>query len=925
MLLSACRESATIKEEALKLTTYPFSDPDPVVHRNSKIYPYFKFDKYTAEGEEKEWNAVVLENDYISVTVLPEIGGKIWSAVEKSSGESFLYHNHAAKFRNVAMRGPWTSGGIEANFGVIGHVPTTATPVDYITRTNKDGSVSCFIASFELITHTWWQVEINLPVDRACFTTRTVWHNTKSLTAPYYHWMNAAYKAADDLELYFPGQYYIGHEGDRHSWSMDEKGRDLSKYAQNNFGSYKSYHVLGHLSDFYAAWYRNSQFGSVHYSPYEDKLGMKIWIWGLSRQGMIWENLLSDTDGQYVELQSGRLYNQAADASNFTPFKQFSFAPNATDKWTEYWYPVKGIGGVVKAGECGALNVAKTSDSVVVSFCPIQNINDEIRVFADGKEIYKHRLSLGVLQTWQTALENVSQATLEVIIGDRKLVWSEKPEDNQLSRPTETPAAFNNNSFYGLYLQGEQAFYTNNFAKAEKFLKQSLAIEPFAIPALRNLASLYLKQGRLADADSCTRTILSINAYEPDGNLLYGLINSRLGRHADAIDGFSVAALSTSHRTAANLCLAKEYAKKQQWQQVVKYARQASITDSNNIEALLLKILACRKSGQHAGNKEIFACLEHDFPLNHTWRFEKYLSSPSEKGKKEFLSLIRNELPYETLMEIAGWYESMACYDEALKLYEFMPEYPVALYHSAYILSKRGEDGNKLLKQAGSLPTALVLPSRVESLPALEWATIHSDNWKSRYYLGILCGFLCDTARAAGLLEQCGNTPEEYAFYLSRAEYKRGESRLSDFLSAEKLGESWRAGLALIKYYEQAGDYEKMYGYAQKYAVKYQGYNTIELKYADAMLHLKKYAECTEYLSRLNILPDEGASEGHEIYRKAWLNLALISAKSGNYEAALSQIEKARLWPENLGVGKPYDEDIKNQADEAAVMRLLKK
>ena len=69
------------------------------------------------------------------MTVLPEIGGKIWAAVEKSTGRSFIYDNHVVKFRDIAMRGPWTSGGIEPNYGIIGHTPNCATPVDYVTRT----------------------------------------------------------------------------------------------------------------------------------------------------------------------------------------------------------------------------------------------------------------------------------------------------------------------------------------------------------------------------------------------------------------------------------------------------------------------------------------------------------------------------------------------------------------------------------------------------------------------------------------------------------------------------------------------------------------------------------------------------------------------------------------------------------------------
>ncbi len=139
-------QKATIREENIRLKTYPFSDPNPVPEIN-RIYPYFKFDGYTNTAIEKDWKMVVLENDFVKVFVCPSVGGKVWGAIEKSTGQEFLYFNHVAKFRNVAMRGPWTSGGLEYNFGDIGHAPSCSTPVNYKMVENPDGSVSCFVGS----------------------------------------------------------------------------------------------------------------------------------------------------------------------------------------------------------------------------------------------------------------------------------------------------------------------------------------------------------------------------------------------------------------------------------------------------------------------------------------------------------------------------------------------------------------------------------------------------------------------------------------------------------------------------------------------------------------------------------------------------------------------------------------------------------
>ncbi len=135
-----CAQKATISEQYIDFKTYMFSDPDPVP-TPGRIYPYFYFNGYTNSPVLKKWKMVVLENDFIKVFVCPDIGGKVWGAIEKSTGKEFLYFNNVVKFRDVAMRGAWTSGGLEYNFGDIGHIPTCATPVDYINKEYPDGSV----------------------------------------------------------------------------------------------------------------------------------------------------------------------------------------------------------------------------------------------------------------------------------------------------------------------------------------------------------------------------------------------------------------------------------------------------------------------------------------------------------------------------------------------------------------------------------------------------------------------------------------------------------------------------------------------------------------------------------------------------------------------------------------------------------------
>ena len=220
--LDIIAQESSISEKQISLLTYPFSDPNPVPELG-KIYPYFQYDGFSDKGATCNWKMVELENDYIKLWVVPEISGKILGAIEKSTGEEFIYYNHAVKFRDIAMRGPWTSGGIELNFGIIGHAPTCSTPADYLIRKNGDGNVSCFVGAIDLPSHTRWSVEINLPKDKASFTTRSFWDNPTGQEQSYYQWMNLG-------EYIFPGTYHFGHEGNHSPKPVDEQGRKINFY-----------------------------------------------------------------------------------------------------------------------------------------------------------------------------------------------------------------------------------------------------------------------------------------------------------------------------------------------------------------------------------------------------------------------------------------------------------------------------------------------------------------------------------------------------------------------------------------------------------------------------------------------------------------------------------------------------------------------
>jgi tetratricopeptide (TPR) repeat protein len=912
-IVSIAQQKATVREYVKNFKTYPFSDPDPVPEPG-RIYPYYRFDGYTNSPIPKNWKVVELENNYIKVMILPEIGGKIWAAIEKTTGKPFIYYNHVVKFRDVAMRGPWTSGGIEPNYGIIGHTPNCATPVDYITIQKADGSVSCVIGVLDLLTRTTWRIDINLPADKAYFTTSSFWYNASPIEQPYYTWMNTGIKAAGNLQFIYPGTRYLGHEGEYSDWPANKQnGKDISFYNNNDFGGYKSYHVFGKYTDFFGGYWHDEDFGMGRYSTHDDKPGKKIWIWGLSQQGMIWEKLLTDTDGQYVEVQSGRLFNQSADNSTFTPFKHKGFLPHSTDQWTEYWFPVIKTKGFVAANNFGALNIKHEGGALKIYFSPLQKINDELKITSAGKVIYSKTLRLNPLQTFADSIKiNSTDRDLVATLGTDKVKYEEDSSANVLSRPVQTPDDFSWNSTYGLYLQGKEKIRERDYAGAKEKLEACLKTNPYYTPALTDLAMVLYHSTNYDQALRLAKTALSVDTYDPAANYYYGLINLALADTNDAKDGFDIASLDLQYRNAAYTNLAKIYLRENNLEKAADYARKCVDCNKYAVDAyqVLAIIYRLQKSRQRA--ETVLDTLQLHDPLNHFAYFERYLWQQTETSKARFTSLIRNEMPQETYLELAIWYNSLGRKEEAAKILQLAPRNAEVMYWQAYL-------ENKSLSPDQLRPD-LVFPFRPETADVLKTLIQKNDHWLLKYHLALIQWSNDNISSAKQLFEACGNMPGFAPFYAARARFnlKNDSSQvLGDLQQAAKLDkQQWRYGKSLVNYYLSQKQYPQALTVAADYRNRFPANYIIGMLYAKTLMSNKQYNEANKLLQAIQILPNEGATDGRQLYRETQLMLALDEMIKKNYNKALQFIAAARLWPENLGVGKPYAEDIDERVED---------
>jgi Tfp pilus assembly protein PilF len=903
-------QTARISEETRVILTYPFSEPNaiPILTRDPRLYPYHSFEGYAHEGEPREWTVIHLENDYIGVFVLPEAGGKVWGAVVKETGHEFIYRNEVMKFRNIALRGPWTSGGIEFNFGVIGHTPATATPVDYLLRENEDGSVSAFVGAMDLPSRTHWRVEIRLPADRAYFETNVLWYNPTPLEQPYYNWMTAAAFAREDLEVSIPGNAYLEHSGTERSWPVDEVGRYLPLYRNNTFAGHKSFHVVGELNDFFGGYYADEDYGFGHWSRYEDMPGQKLWLWALSRQGGVWEELLTDTDGQYVEFQAGRLLVQYSPGSAVNPITQAGFDPVSASRWTETWFPVEGIGGLTDASRDGAMHVNAEDGRVAIGVNAFGDLTDTLTVSSGSRVIVSQEIEFSALEPFETVVDISPDANFRIQLPRLGLDYSSDPRERTLAKPFATdPAAWPQIPEVDRWVfEGRELLKGRRHSAARALFEAAASEEPWNREALLGLADLSYRSAHYEAGLEHVNRALQLDAYDAEANFIAGNLYRALGRTADARDAFGWAARSTAYRSAAYDQLAEIMLRDGELAEATRYARLAIDYDRYNVPAWQVLAIAGRKvsgaEGRAQSEHAARQLLDID-PLHHFSSAEAYLSAPTASSAREMMSAVRGEYPEQTILELSIDYANRGLADDAAAVLQFdTAQGPLVRAWRAWL-----EDDPSLLADGGD--PAFVFPFRRETIPVLEWAERQSDDWVWTYLLALNLWARDRADEAAALLDGLGNAPDYAPFYVARGYLlARQNDPSEDLQRAVALAPEDRIILIqLIRHEQEQGLWAEALALSEQGRRSFPEDFNLALLHARGLINTDRGLEATELLAATRVLPSENARESHRLYEQAHTLAALDAIEAGSFAEARRHLVAALEWPEHLGQGRPYD------------------
>src|SRR5665213_1425391 len=393
-------------EQPVSMLTYHPAAPDPNplflekrVYQGSsgRIYPLPVTDSIETESRPRDWSAVHIENEFLRLMILPELGGRIHRAQDKTNGYDFIYYQPVIKPALVGLAGPWASGGIEFNWPQH-HRPSTFMPADVAIEEHAGGAKTVWLSEHDPMARMKGMHGVRLHPGKSYIELVARAYNRTPDVQTFLWWANVATRAHEHYQSFLPpdavfvadhakraissfplcrGRYYgVDYAARaRDGVPLEEAPRqfppnndraghrappgpaplyrpnDLSWYA--NIPVPTSYMCLGSKEDFSGGYDHRARAGLIHIADHRISPGKKQWTWGNAEFGYAWDRNLTDPDENgeyrpYIELMGGVYTDNQPD---------FSFLqPGETRTWSQFWYPIRMIGPAQKANRDAAVS-----------------------------------------------------------------------------------------------------------------------------------------------------------------------------------------------------------------------------------------------------------------------------------------------------------------------------------------------------------------------------------------------------------------------------------------------------------------------------------------------------------------------------------------------------------------------------------------
>ena len=825
-LASAYAGEVSMKEDTIVLPTYAPGgyDKTPLFYTGrvyqgaqGRVYPYPMQDVLHDEKFDETYKYLTLENDWLQMGLLPEHGGHLLNFTDKATGFETFYRQHVIKPALIGMLGAWISGGVEWNFPHH-HRATTAMPIDWRLVANSDGSKTIWIGETELRRRLKWTIGLSLLPDRAVLKAENVFMNRQPWIESMIYWANVSVHCGDDYQILFPPSMHLGFDHHKNYWTSFPIGprkeevellpSQRSKYADDISGTMdlswwknftiESRSIFGFDPDnaFMAGYDHKKQCGTAHVSNRHITVGKKFFLWGNFPEAHVWDKVLTDNDGPYLELMVGCWSDNQPDYSWIAPYE--------TRKVEQFWFPVKGIGGIKNVTIDGAVNVDRLADDkLLVGFHSTRVLKDcTITLFKDREAVFTEKgVAIDPNTPWcktVAAEKGVADQRYTAAIADAsgKVFLSYTPVPPQ--GDVELPPKVENPKEPKEYTSAELAYevglrldqFQNGLIDPEPYYKRALEIDPDYSKANLAMGVRLAKNGSYAEAKPYLERAVAratqnhTRALDAAPEYYLALVEKALASFANtateaegnlkrAEDLFWRCTWRLTHKKESYVELARIAALRGDWTEALARIDDALALGQDEAKLWTMKGIFLRKI--KVGENSSSSRKEGQIPLsNSNSELQLALDRAQQCDPLEYWAVVEKDgfaaaeknrgLKAQQLLECISDYWGIGYYDEVIALCDAAlakaaAEKPYATegalplkdtlaacdsyknalfgYFKAAAQMKKDQDAARTLAAAAAMPTDYCFPNRLEEVEVLKIAAAvapgHANTW---YYLG---------------------------------------------------------------------------------------------------------------------------------------------------------------------------------------------
>lgn len=932
-------------KEKVVIPTYEVGKPEknPIflekrVYQGSSgvVYPYPVIESIANEKVDKEYNAVFIENEYIKIMILPELGGRVQMAYDKIKQRHFIYYNHVIKPALVGLAGPWISGGIEFNWPQH-HRPSTYMPVDTTIEENADGSVTVWVNEMERMFHQKGMAGFTLRPGHAFLEIKGVLYNRTEVPQTFLWWANPAVAVNDYYQSVFPPDINAVFDHGKRAvssfpiatgtyYKMDySAGVDISNYK--NIKVPTSYMAVNSRFDFEGGYENDTQAGMLHVASHHISPGKKQWTWGNGDFGRAWDRNLTDEDGPYIELMAGVYTENQPDFTWLQPYEEKSFV--------QYFLPYRELGVVKNATKDLLMNIEPEGEGQVCFkiFATSRQLVVVTLRGEDGTVYYQKEVTITpeelLNETVAVGEEQFTRLELVVTAGAKELLYWHAEPDEVKPIPDAAEAALlpeEIKTTEQLYLTGlhlEQ--YRHATYNPVEYYEEALRRDPIDVRNNNALGLWYIRKGRFQRAEqyllTAVKTLQKRNPNPYDGEPIYnlGLALKYQGRMDEAYARFYKSCWNAAWQDAGYFACAQISLMQGRLEDALDEIDRSLIRNWHHHKARALKAAILRKMGR---KEDALRLIEDSLDIdkfNFGCRYEKYLLTGDVADLQVLKELMRGEA--HNYDEIALDYCGAGCWTEAASLWNIASSEnavtPMTYYYWGWCLEEGGLEGaDAIFAKAVAACPDYCFPNRLEAILALQCAMEKNpEDARAPYYLGNLYYDKRQYDLATEYWEKSATLDASFPtvwrnlalVYFNKQHQE--EKALECMEKAFHLDETdARILMELDQLYKRMQrPHAERLAFLQQYPALIALRDDLVLEEITLLNQTGAYEKAKTLLDAHIFHPWEGG-EGKvpAQYQFARVELAKLALKEGRNEEAVQLLEECLVYPHHLGEGKLY-------------------